>query len=146
MAIPFLAPAAALKVGSFFKNLLSSKWLYVALAFVALAGGTYLYLKHDKKEAVAAATTGANQKATNVALGTQAAVTDRQQAVEQKFIILREQTIKDYSNARATLNAAPADERQAPAPRLIIDTLNDLDRLRSARDPLAVPDAEVPVG
>jgi hypothetical protein len=95
---------------------------------------------------VSTAVTGADQKATNKSLKAEGEVTRRVAEREQPLIILREQTIKDYSNARATLEAQPQAEREAPAPRVIIDTLNDLDRLRSAREPGGVPDAEVPVG
>lgn len=128
------------------KKVISSKWLYVGLAFIALAGGTYFYLVHDKKEAVTTAVKGADQAATNKTLQTGIAVDAAVAAKEPKFIILHDQTVKDYTNARATLQAAPADERSAQAPRLIIDTINDLDRMRAARDSTPVSDAEVPVG
>jgi hypothetical protein len=140
------AAKAVTSAGGFLKRIVKSPWFWAMLLVVAVGGGTYHYLKNDKKEAVATAVKGADQAATAKTLETEAKVFDRQQAIEHKYTILHEQTVKDYSNARATLSAAPIDERQAPAPRIIVDTINNLDRLRAGRDQTTVPDTQVPVG
>jgi hypothetical protein len=131
------------KIGGFFK----SKWLYIALAVIAVGGGTYLYLQHDKKEAVTTAVKAADTTATIKSQAADIVVTTRNQAVDQKMDRLKVQTVKDFTNARATLQAAPASDRDAQAPRVIIDTINDLDRLRAGRDDAGtVSNTEVPAG
>lgn len=134
------------RVGGFFGKVVKSPWFWAVLILAAVGGGTAYYLKHDKAEAVKQATNTADQNATNKSFAADSAVNARVQEREQKLIILHDQTVKDYANARATLQAQPAAERDAPAPRILIDTLNQLDRLRGERDAGAVPDAEVPVG
>ena len=146
MAIPTLA-----SVGTFFGKVFSSKWLYVALAFAAIAGGTFYYLKHDKANAVdqadVTATEKANTTATIQSLEAQNKTADRAAAVDRDYTAKREQTAKDYANARNSIEAAPVDERDAPAPRLLIDTLNELDRLHQQREhPDSVHQSETPVG
>ena len=149
MALPAI-PALA-KVGTFFGKVFSSKWLYVALAFIAIAGGTFYYLKNDKANAVDQATVTATEKANSTAtiqsLEAQTKATDRGAAVDREYIAKREQTAKDYANARNTIDTAPVAERDAPAPRLLIDTLNELDRLHQQREhPDSVHQPETPVG
>lgn len=136
------------KVGGFFKKVFTSKWLYVGLAVLALAGGTYMTLNHWKSQAVTTAVKGADQTATVQSQKAGLAADKGAQQVDQKMDKLKVQTVKDYTNARATLRAAPQADRDAQAPAVIIDTINDLDRLRSGRDanPSAVPDPDVPVG
>lgn len=147
IAIPSLAT-----VGGFFGRLFKSPWLYVVLAFLAITGGTYWYLRNDKADAVEQATTQATQAANSTAtIQSQAAqveYVDRVQTVEQRYIILREQTARDFANVRNEVQAAPVEERDARAPRILIDTLNSLDRMRQGRDgdEGAIPDAEPPVG
>lgn len=149
MALPAI-PALA-KLGTFFGKVFSSKWLYVALAFIAIAGGTFYYLKNDKANAVDQATVTATEKANSTAtiqsLEAQGKVTERVIVVDRNYTALREQTAKDYANARNSIEAAPVDERDAPAPRLLIDTLNELDRLHQQREhPDSVHQPETPVG
>lgn len=149
MALPAIPVAA--KIGNFFRSVLSSKWLYVVLAFAAIAGGTYYYLKHDKESAVDQATVTATEKANSTAtiqsLEAQNKASDRGAAVDRDYIAKREQTAKDYANARNTIETAPVEERDAPAPRLLIDTLNELDRLHQQREhPDSVHQSETPVG
>lgn len=130
------------------RKVVSSKWLYVGLAFIALAGGTYFYLQHDKKEAVTTAVKAADHEATDKSQKAAIVVNTRNQQVDQKMDRLKVQTVKDYTNARANLNAAPSQDRDAQAPAVIIDTFNNLDRLRAGRniDAGPVPDPNIPVG
>jgi len=130
-------------IGGFFKGLVKSVWFYVALAVLALGVGTYFYLKESTANQIEQAVTNANQGATIKTYQTreeaEAVFADRVQPMEQKA----EQTRRDYQNVRNQVQQRPQPERQAAAPPLIIDTLNELDRLRSARDEGAVSDAPV---
>jgi hypothetical protein len=142
--IPFL-----LKVKSFFGKLFSSPWFYAILAFAAIAVGTGWYLKNDKAEAVEQATEQAfeqaGQEATVKSLEAQTTTQERTQTIDRDFTDLREQTTEDFTNVRNKIDTAPVEARDAPAPRLLIDTLNELDRLRQERSRAAedrVPDAK----
>ncbi len=127
------------KIGSFFKKLFTSPWLYVILAFVAIAGGTFFYLKHDKSAAVESArieaTEQANTSATIQSYEAQTETSNRTHQIDQDYQVRREQTARDYANARNSVQDAPVEERDAPAPRVIIDTLNELDRMHQQRVP-----------
>lgn len=149
MGLPAIGFAA--KAGNLFKTVVSSKWLYVALAFIAIAGGTFYYLKNDKENAVDQATVTATEKANTTAtvksLEAQNTVAGRTSVVDTAYVILREQTAKDYANARNSIETAPVEDRDAPASRVIIDTLNELDRLHQQREhPDSVHHPEAPVG
>lgn len=133
-------------IGGFFKKVFTSKWLYVVLLMIAIGGGIYLTLNHWKDQAVSTAVTTENTKASNTALEAKDRINTRTGAVDVQMDKLRDQTTKDFTNARATLQAQPQADRDAPAPRVIIDTINDLDRLRSTRDAPATDHADVPVG
>lgn len=149
--MPITIPTAA-SVAGFFGRVFKSPWFYVILAFIAIAGGTFWYLRADKADAVEQAATQATQNAnTNATIQTQAAqveYTERVQPIDQRYIILREQTTRDYANVRNEVQSAPVEERDARAPRILIDTVNSLDRLRGQREPApaGVSDAEPPVG
>ncbi len=134
------------KVGLKLKSVFTSKWLYVILLMIAIGGGIYLTANHWKDQAVSTAVTGADTKATVQSQAAGLEVGTRNAAVDQKADKLKYQTVKDYTNARATLQAAPPASRDAQAPAVIIDTINNLDRLRAARDTNPVPSADVPVG
>lgn len=146
MPVPPAIAAGLVKVGGFFKALFKSPVFYVVLAFIAIGGGTYLYLKNDKKEAVAEAVQHADSEATVRTYKAKERVSQKAQAIDDRFDALATQTAKDYAHARAQIDVAPTAERDAQAPALLIDTLNQLDRLRGERDANAVPDADVPVG
>lgn len=135
------------KLGGFFKKVGTSKWLYVVLTVLALAGGTYFTLNHWKNQAVTTAVKTSDQNASVKAQGGTIAAQQGAQKVDEKMDRLRVQTTKDYTNARADLKARPQAERDAQAPTVLIDTINDLDRLRAGRDDAApVSDPDVPVG
>lgn len=144
MALPALPAWAAVKLFMKSKKFLIP--LAVVLLLAAIGGGTYAYINHSKNEAVAAAVAGADSKATIQTYETKDTINNRNVEVDRKFDELRDQTTKDYSNARNRIQQAPAEDRTAQAPRIIIDTLNDLDRLRASREPAGVPDADLPVG
>ncbi len=132
------------------KLFLKSKKFLIPFAIIALliavGGGTYFYLNHQKNEAVTAAVTQADSKATIKSYETKDAIATRVIVVDRKFDDLHNRTVKDYANVRTTIETAPVEERDAQAPRLIVDTLNELDRLRASRDESGVPDPVLPVG
>lgn len=150
MPLPLAAVGVLSKVGGFFGGLLKSPWFYAALAFIAVGTGTFFYLKHDKENAVEqatiTATENANTNATIRSYETQGEITERVIVIDQNYAAMREQTAKDYANARSTVQNAPVEERDAQAPALLIDTLNELDRLHQARRPDRVHQSESPVG
>jgi uncharacterized protein HemX len=146
--VVLLPVGAVAKVGGFLKGVVTSPWFWAVLVVAGLGTGTYFYLKNDKKEAVAAATTSADQNATTKSYETDRTVADRTKPIDQAYQQQHDQSIKDYAHVRETITAAPQDERDAQAPALLIRTLNELDRLRALRnsDPDTVSNAEVPVG
>lgn len=135
--VGFTTAAALVKARSFFGKIFSSPWLYVALVFIAVMVGTFYYLKVDKENAVEQATTeaieNAAKEATIESFETKNEIEDRTQEVDEKFIIIRERTVKDFSNARNNVRNKPVDEQVAPTPKLIIDTINELDKLHQQR-------------
>lgn len=146
----FQIPALA-KVGSFFGRVVTSPWFYAALIVIAVGTGTFFYLRWDKENAVeqatVTATTTANQTATVASLEAQTETQQRTQVIDRNYTRLREQTAKDFTNARNFVETQPVEERDAQAPRVLVDTLNELDRLRQGRaDANPVLDAEPPVG
>lgn len=142
MGLPAFAPLwAKLLVKA--KTVVTSKWFWAALLLIAVAGGTVVTLNHWKNQAVTTAVTTSNQTATIDTYKTKDAVDTRTQVIDQRFDKKREQTIKDYAHVRNQVQAAPPAERDAQAPRILIDTLNELDRVRSARDADGVPDPQV---
>ena len=132
------------------KSFFTSKKFLIPAAVIALllavGGGTYYYLNHQTKELVATKVEQAGNQATIKSYETKDAITTRTIVIDQKFDDLRVRTAQDYTNARNKVEAAPQADRDAQAPALLIDTLNDLDRLRRDRDAGGVPDSDVPVG
>lgn len=132
------------------KLFMKSKKFLIPLAIVALllaiGGGTYFYLKHQTNEAVEAAVEQADSNATITTYKTKDTINTRTVEIDRHFNDLRDRTTQDYANARNNVESAPQEEREAQAPRLLIDTLNQLDRLRAGRESGGVPDADVPVG
>lgn len=144
MALPSL-PAWA-TVRAFFGSRRFLIPLGIVLFLLAIGGGTYYYLNQQQKRAVATAVEAADSKATIKSFETKDAIETRTIIIDRRFDDLQRQTIKDYANVRNTVQTAPVDQREAQAPALLIDTLNQLDRLRQARDASGVPDTELPVG
>lgn len=132
------------------KAFVTSKRFLIPAAIVALllavAGGTYAYLNHQTDELVATKVEQADANATIRSYETKEIITRRVEHIDLHFDNLQTRTTQDYADVRTSIQLAPEEERTAPAPRLIIDTLNELDRLRSERDSGGVPDPDVPVG
>lgn len=141
MALLSLLSMAAIK--KTFKGLLKQPLFYVALALLAVGGGTYAYLRYSTNQQVNAAVKGADAKAT---IDTYETIGEAEAALEpheQKAEIKAEQTRKGYENARRKVYTAPQPERTNLASPLIVRTLNDLERMSRERDADRVPDAEV---
>ena len=141
-------PALPAMVG--IRAFLGSKKFLIPLAIItlllAIGGGTYFYLNHQQEEAVAAAVETADSNATIRTYETKEIINTRTIEVDRRFDELQRQTIEDYNNVRNQIENAPVEERDAQAPAILVDTLNELDRLRQQRDSGGVPDADVPVG
>ena len=151
MAIQIPTSAAILSgIGRVFK----SPWLWAVLLLVGVGGGTYWYLKDDKRDAVEDAENRGAQDANNQANEETRDVENAIEAATDKIIAdnarLREQTAKDFERVRGRIETASQQEREAPVAPLIVDTLNELDRLRANRDgdvdAAPVRDANVPAG
>lgn len=131
------------KIKKAFSGLLKQPLFYVALALLALGVGTYFYLDHAQNKAVATAVANNNSKATIQAYQTKDQAEAQLVPIQAKEQAKTAQTQKDYTNVRTVIVTAQAPQRNAQVPRLVIDTLNDLDRLSAARDASAVPVADV---
>ena len=136
-------PITDFKILNIARKALSSKWLYVILALFALAGGTYAYLNHSTNQQVAAAVKGSNAAATIQTYQTKDAAEAALVPLQQKSAEKAAQTQKDYEHVRRIIYTAPQSDRQAQAPRLIVDTLNELERLSRTRDESPVPAPDV---
>lgn len=144
MVFPALPALAGAKL--FFKSKKFLIPLAVFLLLAAIGGGTYFYLKHQTQEAVTTAVAGADSKATIETYRTKEIITNRVVEIDKKYDDLHDRTTQDYANARASLETAPEADRKAQASPLVVGTLNELDRLRSSRDPNPVPEPDVPAG
>ena len=113
---------------------------------VAVGTGVYFYLDKSKNDAVEAAVTGANDKATIETFKTETILRDRTVKIDIDMDKLRAQTRQEYENVRQQIENAPEEQRSEATPDLIIDTLNSLSRMHEARRESGVPDTEVPVG
>jgi len=143
--MPIQIPAAA-TVKAF---LTSRKFLIPAgiiLLFIAVAFGVSRHLDNQTDERIASAVQNVNLDATNKTLETNNRVQIKNAEVDAKAIEKRVRTAKDYTNVRNDVEAAPVTVREAPVPPLLIDTINELDRLRQDRDRDAggVSGSEVP--
>lgn len=127
-------------------GLLKQPLFYVALAVLAIGGGTYFTLNHWKNQAVTTAVAGADSNATIKTYQTKDEAERQLVPIQEQEQRKAEQTQKDYSNVRTIIVTTPAPQRNAATPRLIVDTLNDLERLSRNRDtqqPGAVPVGDV---
>lgn len=126
-----------------FSGLLKQPLFYVALALLAVGGGTYGYLRYSTNKQVEAAVAGADANAT---IETYDTINDAELALEpleQKAEQKAEDTRKGYNDARQKIYQAPQPEREARASALIVRTLNDLERMSRDREAGRVPDAQV---
>lgn len=138
-------PISATLIVAKLKGLIKSPWLWAALLLVGVVAGSYVYLKHQTNELVATKIEASQGAATIDAYKTDQQIIYGEQAIDTKFDTIKEIHTKEYNNVRTIIQQAPAEQREAPVPALIIDTLNNLDRLRSDNS-VSLPDDEVPVG
>ena len=147
MAIQFPAGAT---IANWFGKLFRSPFLWAGLLLVGAATGTWWYLTSDKKEAVQKAEEKGASDANNRANEETRAIEDKLEQATDEIIAdnarLREQAAKDFERVRGQIETAPPEQREEHVAPLIIDTLNELDRLRADRDGNtdAVRDAKVP--
>lgn len=116
--------------------LTSKKFLIPAaiIAFLLAVGtGTYLYLDHQTEERIEEAVDAADANATIQTLETEGKIRDRSDEIDSKMDELERQTIKDTESVRNQVKNAPKDWRTAPADPVLVDTINELDRLRRNR-------------
>lgn len=118
----------------------------IVLLLLSVGAGTFFYLRHQTSELVSSAVSGADQKASNATLQQAQQISDEKAKLDQQTIRIIVQTTKDYSHVEQRIQSAPAEQRQAPVPPLVIDTLNELDRLRQARDADGMAASEIPQG
>jgi hypothetical protein len=125
-------------------GLLKQPLFYVALAVLAIGGGTYFTLNHWKNQAVTTAVAGADANATIKTYQTKDQAEAALVPLQEKEQVKAAQTQKDYTNVRTIIVTAPAPQRNAQVPRLVVDTLNDLERVSRDRNAAsAVPKSDV---
>jgi disulfide bond formation protein DsbB len=143
----FTALSAFFTVAGFKKSisgLLKQPLFYVALALLALGGGTYFTLNHWKNQAVSTAVAGADANATIKTYQTKEQAEAALVPLQEKEQAKAAQTQKDYTNVRTVIVTAQAPQRNAQVPRLVIDTLNNLERVSRERNAAsAVPQPDV---
>lgn len=140
----FLASAAIGKAKKAISGLLHQPLFYVALLLLAVGTGTYFYLNHQTNQAVKAAVANADSTATIQTYKTKEEAEGRLVPLQEKEQQKAEQTQKDYAHVRTTIVTAPSSSRDAQAPRILVDTVNELERLsRSRENPSPVSDADV---
>lgn len=131
------------------KVFFASNKLKVIIALVAAAiavGGFLVFQNHWLfNKAVATKVENHDQAATIKTYEVKTKVDDASAKIDQQFAQKHEQTQKEYVYVRQTIHDAPAQDRNAPASPVIVDTLNGLERLHSHAEG-GVPDANVPVG
>lgn len=142
---------AALSLAGVFakaKSIVTSKWFILAAVCLAAGGGVYWYLNKTQDAIVEAKVENHDLQASNKTYQTSERVRNAADKVDERYDRIADQTREDYFNVRQDVYEAPVDQRTAPAPTLIIDTLNNLDRVRQQREGASsgVPDPEVPVG
>lgn len=146
--MPALAALRAFFTVAGFKKsmtgLLKQPLFYVAIALLAIGGGTYFTLNHWKNQAVTTAVAGADSAATIKTYQTKDQAEAQLAPIQEKEQAKAIQTAKDYDHVRTVIVTAPSPQRNAQVPRLVIDTLNDLDRLsRSREESSGVPNPDV---
>lgn len=144
---PITLAAIGLKLKGFFGAIFKSKWFWIALAVTALVVGGTIAFKHYVSTKVETAVTDDRKDATIDTYKAADKVNTAVAPIDRKYDAIKTQATKDYANVRSTIQAAPEDQRSAPAPDLIIDTLNALSGMRhDAAEPNGVPDPARPVG
>jgi preprotein translocase subunit SecF len=136
------APLAAVK--GFFTA--SKVKIIIALVAAAIAVGGFLVWQNHWlfNKAVATKVENHDQQATIQTYQTKEKVDQASAQIDQQFAQKHEKTEKEYVYVRQNIQAAPSQDRNAPASPVIVDTLNGLERLHNDAD--GVPDPDVPVG
>jgi hypothetical protein len=125
-------------------GLLKQPLFYVAIALLAIGGGTYFTLNHWKNEAVTTAVAHADEHATIQAYQTKDQAEAQLAPIQAQEQAKAIQTAKDYDHVRTVIVTTQAPQRNAQVPRLVIDTLNNLERVSRERNVAsAVPQPDV---
>jgi hypothetical protein len=121
-----------------------SKIILILIAITIGAGGfMFLQNKWLINKNVSTQVANHDQKATIQTLTIKSKVDDASAKIDEKFAQKHEKTEKEYIYVRQQIQSAPAGARNAPAPAIIVDTLNGLERLHANAEG-GVPDADVP--
>lgn len=133
-------------VGAKLRKVFSSKWLWIALASLALIGGSIYAFNHYVDNKVETAVTDDRKDSTIQTYQAQDKVQTTVAPIDRKYDVIRQQTQQEYTNVRSTIQSAPQDQREAPAPDLIIDTLNALGGMQRGSGTDGVSSPSDPVG
>ncbi len=130
--MPITLPAKAAVL-----SFLGSKKFLIPAGIIALllavGMGTYFYLGSQTDELVDTAVENAAAQSTIETLETEGEIRDRSDDIDAEFDELERETRKDTEDVRNQVESAPEDQRNAPADPLLVDTINELDRLRRER-------------
>jgi uncharacterized protein HemX len=119
--------------------------IILVLIALAIGAGGFMVLQNRWliNKNVATQVANHDQNATIQTLTTKSKVDDASAKIDEQFAQKHEKTEKEYIYVRQQIQSAPADARNAPAPAIIVDTLNGLERLHDDAAS-GVPDAHVP--
>jgi len=135
------------KVKGFFGKLFTNKWLWIALLGAVAAYTGYRVFHNYVDNKVETAVVDDRKDATIQTYQAKEKVDEGVADIDRKHDVIREQTIKEYHYVRDQIKAAPAEQREAPSPDLIIDTLNALGGMRRGQaGPDALLETAGPVG
>lgn len=143
---PFTVTAIVLKIKSFFGKLFKSKWFWIALITITVSVGGYIAFHKYVGNKVETAVVSDRKDSTIQTYKAKDKVDSTTAPIDRKYDRIRDQTIKDFANVRVQIQTSEPSQREAPAPDLIIDTLNAIDRVRASGPADSVPDATHPVG
>lgn len=119
--------------------------IILVLIALAIGAGGFMLIQNRwlMNKNVAAQVANHDQNATIQTLTTKSKVDDASAKIDDQYAQKHEKTEKEYVYVRQAIQSAPADARNAPAPAIIVDTLNHLERLHADAES-GVPDANVP--
>lgn len=144
-AVEVAAKGPLIAVKGFFAS--AKVKIIIALVAAAIAVGGFLVFQNHWliNKNVAAKVENHDQKATIQTYQTKQKVDEAGAKIDQQFAQKHEKTEKEYIYVRQSIQAAPSQDRNAPASPVVIDTLNGLERLHHDAEG-GVPNADVPVG
>ncbi len=109
------------------KQFFTNKYVLIALAVLAISGGTYLYIHHDINKQVATKVEQHDDKATIQTLQTKDQAVTASRAIDNKYDALAIKTAKDYDHVRSTVTSPVVlQSADAPLDPLLLDTFNQL--------------------